>query len=208
LEVLALPEWKTRPWRLNLYGDGPMRQTLGRLAGKLDLSARVTFAGFVPADEIWATDHVLVMPSRYEGLPLAMVEAMLCGRPVIATDVAGHKEVVTDGVTGFLAEAPTVKCLSMALERFWQRRHEAAEMGAAGGRLIRQLMPSDPILDFSSKLKAAAGLTQIPSDGAGRHECPNRVQSQQVLPTEPQLPDRRGDHGRDRAHILDLKHRL
>ena len=184
LQVLARPEWKTRPWRLNLYGEGPMRQTLGRLADKLDLSARVTFAGFVPADEIWTTNHALVMPSRYEGLPLAMVEAMLCGRPVIATDVAGHKEVVTDGVTGFLADAPTVQCLSMALERFWQRRHEAAEMGAAGRRLIRQLMPSDPISEFSNKLKALAGSTQMPGDDVARQAYTN------VLPTEPQLPDR------------------
>lgn len=177
LEVLARPEWRSRPWRLNLYGDGPMRQTLGRLADKLDLSARVVFAGFVALDEIWATNHTLVMPSRFEGLPLAMVEAMLCGRPVIATDVAGHSEVVADGVTGFLADAPTVESFSMALERFWQRRHEAAEIGAAGVRQIRQFMPPDPIAEFSTKLKSVARLTQTPNHDAGRQEYPHCVQS-------------------------------
>ena len=65
---------------------------------------------------------MLVMPSRFEGLPLAIVEAMLCARPVVATDVAGHAEVVEDGVTGFLADAPTVGAIAAALERCWVRR--------------------------------------------------------------------------------------
>lgn len=58
------------------------------------------------------------MPSRFEGLPLAMVEAMLCARPVVATDVAGHAEIIEDGVTGFLADAPTAGSMAAALERF------------------------------------------------------------------------------------------
>jgi len=98
------------------------------------------------------------MPSRFEGLPLAMVEAMLCARPVVATDVAGHAEIIEDGVTGFLAEAPTVGSISAALERFWERRHEAEDIGKAGSRKIRQLLPADPVGVFSSKLRSLAGL--------------------------------------------------
>ena len=49
-------------------------------------------------------NHVHAMPSRIEGLPLVLIEAMLCGRPVVATDVAGA-EVIEDEVTGFLAGA-------------------------------------------------------------------------------------------------------
>ncbi|HEX3443922.1 MAG TPA: glycosyltransferase family 4 protein, partial [Chthoniobacterales bacterium] len=103
-EALAGPLWAARPWRLSLYGEGPMRHTLERLVRHLGLSDRVVFAGHVSSvEEIWGSNHVLVMPSRFEGLPLAMIEAMLCGRPVIATDVAGHSEMIEDGVTGFLA---------------------------------------------------------------------------------------------------------
>ncbi len=68
-----------------------------------------------------------------------MVEAMLCARPVVATDVAGHAEIVEDGVTGFLADAPTAASMAMALERFWARRGEAEEIGKAGARRIRSL---------------------------------------------------------------------
>jgi glycosyltransferase involved in cell wall biosynthesis len=160
LEALAAPAWQDRPWRLYLYGEGPMRQVLERLAQNLGLSDRVVFAGFAPVEEIWAANHVLAMPSRYEGLPLAMVEAMLCARPVIATDVAGHAEVIEDGVTGFLADAPTAGSMSAALERFWERRSEAEEIGRAGARRIRQIVPPDPVRVLSERLKQLAGLTE------------------------------------------------
>ena len=129
-----------------------MRRGIDRFAAKLGLSDRVTFAGFAAVEDIWAENHVLVTPSRFEGLPLAMVEAMLCARPVVATDVAGHAEVVEDGVTGFLADAPTVGAIAAALERFWVRREDAEEIGKAGARRIREIMPPDPVRIFSDKL--------------------------------------------------------
>ena len=158
-EALSGPAWKDRRWRLYLYGDGQMRQGLERLARKLELSDRVVFAGFAAVEDIWASNHALVMPSRFEGLPLAMVEAMLCARPVVATDVAGHAEIVEDGVTGFLADAPTVGSMGAALERFWARRDQAEEIGKAGARRIRRLVPPDPIGVFSAKLEQLVGLS-------------------------------------------------
>jgi glycosyltransferase involved in cell wall biosynthesis len=155
-EALAQPQWAQRRWSLHLYGDGEMRQGLEALAARHGLSARVTFPGFSSVFDIWAANHVLVMPSRYEGLPLAMVEAMLCARPVIATDIAGHAEVIEDGVTGFLADAPTAGSIGAALERFWERRGEAEEMGKAGARRIRELVPPDPARVFSEKLQKLA----------------------------------------------------
>jgi glycosyltransferase involved in cell wall biosynthesis len=152
LEVLARPPWVSRNWRLCLYGEGRMQNTLERLVQRLGLSDRVVFAGHVAVEEVWTSNHVLVMPSRYEGLPLAMVEAMWCGRPVIATDVGGHSEIIADGVTGFLADAPTVTSLDNALERFWARREEARSIGVAAANRIRQLIPFDPVRYFSDKL--------------------------------------------------------
>jgi glycosyltransferase involved in cell wall biosynthesis len=153
LEALAAAQWRDRHWRLFLYGEGPMRQSLERLAGKLGLGDRVVFAGFAAVEQIWAENHVLVMPSRHEGMPLAMVEAMLCARPVVATDVAGHAEIIEDGVTGFLADAPTAGSFGMALDRFWARRGEAEEFGLAGARRIRRLVPPDPAQVFAQKLQ-------------------------------------------------------
>jgi glycosyltransferase involved in cell wall biosynthesis len=156
-EVLARPEWAARNWRLHLYGDGENRDGLERWAHRLGLADRVVFEGYVAdVEKIWSLNHVLVMPSRIEGLPLAVVEAMLCGRPVVATDVAGA-EVVEDGVTGFLAEAPAVGSIGNALERFWARREEAREIGATAAERIRHLIPSDPVRIFADKIRDLLG---------------------------------------------------
>ncbi len=152
-EVLAGPAWAARGWRLHVYGEGENRGGLERWAQRLELADRVVFEGHVAdVEAIWSLNHVLIMPSRIEGLPLSVVEAMLCGRSVVATDVAGA-EVVADGITGFLAEAPTVGCVGNALERFWGRKEEAKEIGAAAAERIRQLIPPDPVRIFADKIR-------------------------------------------------------
>jgi hypothetical protein len=65
---------------------------------------------------------------------------------------------VADGVTGFLAEAPIDRAVAAALERFWAQRGKAEEMGKAGARKIRQIMPPDPVRVFSERLIRLAGL--------------------------------------------------
>jgi glycosyltransferase involved in cell wall biosynthesis len=62
--------------------------------------------------EIWQHNHLVVLPSRYEGLPVALVEAICCGRPALVTDVRQ-----TPSGSGFVADAPTAKSLGAALER-------------------------------------------------------------------------------------------
>ena len=158
-EVLAGPAWATRNWRLHLYGNGENRGGLERWAHRLGLADRVVFEGHVAdVEKIWSLNHVLVMPSRIEGLPLAAIEAMLCGRLVVATDVAGA-EVIEEGVTGFLAEAPSVGCVGNALERFWTRRDEAREIGATAAQRIRQVIPPDPARVFADKIRELLGRT-------------------------------------------------
>jgi glycosyltransferase involved in cell wall biosynthesis len=154
LEVLARPVWNDRRWRLTLYGNGPMQRIIESLIQRLELAGQVHLAGHVSrVEDIWVENHVLVMPSRFEGLPLVMVEAMLCGRPVVATDVAGHSEIIEDGVSGFLAEAPTVMSFTRALERLWQRRNDLSMMGEAAAKSIRALMPVDPARVFSQAIQ-------------------------------------------------------
>jgi glycosyltransferase involved in cell wall biosynthesis len=153
LEAFAAQEWVDRSWRLTFYGEGEMKDSLGRLVQRLGLGDRVIFGGHISVEDIWASNHVLTLASRYEGLPLAMVEAMLCGRPVVATNVAGHSEIIEDGVVGFLADAPTAASVAKALERLWERRSEAEQMGKVAAARIRQLVPPAPIHVFSGKIR-------------------------------------------------------
>ncbi|WP_058880631.1 glycosyltransferase family 4 protein [Chloracidobacterium thermophilum] len=151
-ETLALPKWRARDVCVTLAGTGPWEKGLRRYANWLELTS-VHFAGFVSDIEaFWRNHHALVLPSRHEGLPLALVEALLCGRPAIVTDIPGNTELLTDGVTGFIARAPDVVSLDEALERAYQHREELPRMGARAAEAIRQRIPRDPARVMADKL--------------------------------------------------------
>ena len=157
LRVLAREPWRSRSLTVSFFGKGESEEGLRRLASRLKLDGRVQFCGHInDIESVWATHHALVLPSRFEGLPITTVEAMHCGRPVIVTDVAGNSEIVQDGVTGFIAEAATERHLDAALERAWEQRHNWETMGKAAAKAIRELVPADPAADFAQKLMAAA----------------------------------------------------
>lgn len=150
--VLAMEKWRNRPVRLNLYGHGPCEDSLKRLAAMFGL-ANVRFHGRV--DDIrtlWSRNHALVLPSRYEGLPLVIVEAMLCARPVVTTDVAGNAEYLKDGETGFIAAAPTPALLDEALERAWAARDRLSSMGLQARSDVLGILPADPYAAFGDTL--------------------------------------------------------
>jgi glycosyltransferase involved in cell wall biosynthesis len=102
--------------RLDIVGDGPLRDELEGLSAALGVADRVRFWGYRhdPDTVIAACDAVLCS-SRTEGLPVALLEAMALGRPVIATPVGGVPEIVTAGDSGWLADAATDAGLTAAL---------------------------------------------------------------------------------------------
>jgi glycosyltransferase involved in cell wall biosynthesis len=152
LKVLARDRWRDRPVHLSLFGAGAHLEGLKATAAYLGLS-NVTFAGHTgDVEAIWRDHHALVLPSHCEGLPLALVEAMLSARVPIVTDVAGHSELVTDGVDGFLAAAPTADHFDEALERAWRRRTEWPAIGEAAARAARDRVPADPARVLADKL--------------------------------------------------------
>jgi glycosyltransferase involved in cell wall biosynthesis len=152
LQVLARPEWRARPVELNIFGEGPHELVLRRLVRLLQLN-RVHFRGQVSDVEgIWKQNHMLVLPSRYEGLPLVLIEAMWCGRPAVVTDVAGNAEVCVDNETGFVSPAPTVALMADTLQRAWERREDWQRMGQAARARAESLIPRDPIAMFVENL--------------------------------------------------------
>jgi glycosyltransferase involved in cell wall biosynthesis len=152
LQIMSLDKWRQRNVVLNFFGKGPNQERLKQLADRLKLH-NVCFRGHVAEiDKLWAEHHALVLPSKYEGLPIALVEAMLCGRPAVVTNVSGNPEVMQDGVTGFVAEAPTVASFDAAMERLWDTRAELQKMGLAARQYIRTLVPPDPVGEFAEKL--------------------------------------------------------
>jgi glycosyltransferase involved in cell wall biosynthesis len=165
--VLARPQWRNRAIEVNLYGGGPCEHSLRQLVQRLRLN-NVHFRGYAAdVKAIWEQNHILVLPSRLEGLPLALVEAMLCARPAVVTDVGGNAELCVDGETGFVAAAPAMCILEQTLERAWNYRHEWQRIGDAARIRAERLIPSDPIGDFCGEILECASSGSNSQLGSG-----------------------------------------
>lgn len=166
LRVLAREKWKNRKLNVSFFGQGVNREGLIGLSQRLGVT-NVTFAG--QTDDvmgIWKEHHALILPSRSEGLPLALVEAMMCGRTAIATNVGGNSEIIDDDVTAFLAVGASEASIDEALERAWHRRHEWRQMGQLAAVRIRELVPANPAAEFADHLIGIVGTLERSSSRA------------------------------------------
>jgi len=144
----------------HLVGEGPEEPALRRLAGELGLGARVRFLGGLPPDAVWAAVNrfaVAVLSSLSEGMPNAVLEAMMAARPVVATAVGGVPEVVRDGVTGSLVAPRDVAGLADAIGRLLKDPELAALMGATGRRHVLASYAADRMIDRFLGLYASLG---------------------------------------------------
>jgi glycosyltransferase involved in cell wall biosynthesis len=129
------------PLRLDLVGDGPLRAGLEARVAAAGAEDAVTFHGARPraevADRMRGAD-ALVLPSHNEGTPVSVMEALTCGIPVVATDVGGIPELVTEGANGLLVPPRDQEALTAALARLADdgalRRHLTEGAAATGDR--------------------------------------------------------------------------
>jgi glycosyltransferase involved in cell wall biosynthesis len=118
---------------LDLYGDGSTRPSVESLASDLGISDRATFHGtIVDMESRYADLDLIVLPSDCEAFPVSLLEAMACGRPVVASDAPGTRELVEPGTTGLLVPAGEAKALAEAVVTLAGDRDRMEAMGRAG----------------------------------------------------------------------------
>ena len=130
-----------------LAGDGELRDRLQREAVGL-LGDRVRFLGWVhdlPA--LYAAFDVVVLTSRLEGTPVALIEAAAAGRPVVATNVGGVSEVVRDGNTGLLVPPRDAVAVAANVVTLLDDLHGARRMGEEGAQWVRGRFSDDRLAD-------------------------------------------------------------
>jgi glycosyltransferase involved in cell wall biosynthesis len=163
LEVLvhALPLLAARvpEAQLLIVGDGPERDALHALARTLAPGDRVVFAGAVPdAARVLPLVDLYVTASRREGLPLAVLEAMACGLPVLATEAPGHVDAVEPEVTGRLVPLDDAPALAAAAALLLRDPALRARMGRAGRERVEQRFPRARMLaEIADLYREAAG---------------------------------------------------
>lgn len=144
LEVLSRDDWRDRPWHLNLYGTGPDDTYISQLIEYYRLTEKVTCHGYISdIQSVWLKNHLMVLASRGEGMPLAVLEAMMCARSTVTTNVGGNQEILTSGKTGFIAEAATDNSFGVAMDQAWGLRDRWRQMGTNAYASITQ-NSSDP----------------------------------------------------------------
>lgn len=118
LGALALLKNEGLAVRCLVAGMGPEKWHLQRLVEEYGLSDTVSFLGMVEDVEAFMSQlSLFVMPSRSEGLSYAILEAMACGKPIIASDVGGIPDLVEPGITGYLVPPDQPQALAQALKR-------------------------------------------------------------------------------------------
>jgi glycosyltransferase involved in cell wall biosynthesis len=141
LDALALVVKEHPDVHLTIAGVGAERAPLLERIADLGLVDHATLCGRVDHDrigEMLAASTALVMPSRFEGLPLVALEAGWMSRPVIGTDVPGLRCAVADGVTGLLVAEDDTEALAAALSRVIEDRELARTLGARARRVAEQ----------------------------------------------------------------------
>ncbi len=159
LRALPLLVRRVPETQLLIVGDGEERKALHTLAGALALGDRVVFAGAIPdAARALPLVDLYVTASRREGLPTAVLEAMACGLPVLATEAPGHVDAVDPEVTGRLVpldDAPGLAAAAAALLRDPALR---ARMGQAGReRVERRFSRARMLAQIADLYREAAG---------------------------------------------------
>jgi glycosyltransferase involved in cell wall biosynthesis len=131
--IEALPEA-----RLLVVGDGYLRGDLETQVGELQ-ATRLIFTGWrddIP--RIMADLNLLILPSLWEGFGLVLLEAMVMGKPIVASRVSAIPEIVVDGVTGLLVPPRDPKALAEAIIALLQDREQAEAMGQAGRERVER----------------------------------------------------------------------
>ena len=143
---------------LVLVGGGGEEERIRRMVAELGLGKQVVFTGLLeePA-RIYPALDLYVSTSLKEGLPLSLVEAMGAGRPVVATDVPGHRDVVVHGETGLLVPPEDPAALAGAISSLLADPERRRRMGEAGRRRAQAEFTIRPMVARTAEVYRRAG---------------------------------------------------
>ena len=165
LAALAMLKTHGAAFKAIVVGDGSLRETLRQRAVDLGLEGVVHFTGARhDVEQVLAALDLFVMPSRSEGLSNTIIEAMAAGLPVVATDVGGTDELITDDVTGRLVPAASPVLLADAVAALLQHPVERARLGmAAQRRAVREFGLDKMVRQYEDLYVGVAGEQRVMS---------------------------------------------
>lgn len=142
---------------LMIVGEGELRLKLVQLAEDLGIKELVDFVGHVPNSSLppfYASSDLVVLPSvsRLEAFGITLIEAMACGKPVVASSIPGPGEVVEDGITGYLVPPKDTVALAEAISRIVRDEKLANRMGKEGRKRIEENYTWERVASYYDRL--------------------------------------------------------
>jgi glycosyltransferase involved in cell wall biosynthesis len=152
LDILSLTP-KEQSWFLVIVGDGPLREKLEISAAEKGIREKVKFTGIrEDTEEIYPTFDVFLLSSNREGMPLVLIEAMACARPVVTTDVGGIKNIVFDDRNGYLVQPGNIAVMMDRLERLSRDADMRTRFGQFGRSFFEKYLSEEGMIEKYEQL--------------------------------------------------------
>lgn len=159
----------TVPWRLIVAGEGPERPRLEAFVQEHDLVSSVLLPGYrADVGDLQAVADVMVMPSLWEGLPLAVLEGMFAGNAILGSDTSGIPEAVRQGVDGLLTPPGDVGALAASLRTLLEDPELRRRMGRNAHERARARFSIRRMVDDYEALYSG-GAGPVPTTEGGAH---------------------------------------
>ena len=167
IEAAAMLPRSRQQIQVAIAGDGPARDRLEKLAIKLDVTDRVAFLGFrEDVGDLLAACDLVVLPSLREGLSIALLEAMVAGKPIVATSIGSQREVASHAEMACLAPPADSLALSEAMLRLARDPALMARLGTNARAVYESCYTEDRMLDSYKRLYLDLLRTKCPEAAA------------------------------------------
>ncbi len=136
-----------------IAGSGPLSSQLKELSTKLNISRNVKFIGFrndIP--ELLSVIDIFVLPSLWEGMPNVVLEAMAAGKPVIATDTGGSKDLIDSNINGVLVEPGNSEALAEAILKLLGDPAQRQRLGESAREKVKERFPIDKMVSKTEQV--------------------------------------------------------
>jgi glycosyltransferase involved in cell wall biosynthesis len=141
------------PYRIVVIGDGEMRGELEKNAEEFGMRDRIEFKGWIiDLKAIYEELDIVALTSLNEGTPVSLIEAMAAGRPVVATNVGGVKDIVKDGMSGYLVESGNAEEFNKRLLELIKDSEKRRKFGEYGRNMVKERFSKERLIKDTEKL--------------------------------------------------------
>jgi len=162
IQRLKMSNDELPPFNVKIAGDGPLKDKLEYFVHKLGLSDQIRFMGYIKdIKPLLDSTDIFVLPSLYEGIPLALLEAMASGCAVIGSEVGGIPDIIKNTHTGFLVKSGDSKVLANRISLLLKDDELRTKLGKSGCEQVRKNFRWDNIVQAISQIYNHISLSKI-----------------------------------------------